>query len=247
MNKQAIIDALLDYGIQHSTEKKDDICFTPNNEANKLILSDSNAFFFAVLLDERIGAERAWEGPYLLNQRIGHIDTKLIAKMEESELSQICAIKPEIHYEYNKAAKRIKEASILLNSKYDSKAENIWNDNPRTDDLQRRFEEFNGVAQKKSSMAVNILVRDLGVPCRGKRWIDVSDDAHVRRVFQRIGFIANYSQKALIESARVLHPEYPGALDLPCWLIGRRYCRPTEPDCFSCPIDSYCPKQLNST
>jgi uncharacterized HhH-GPD family protein len=246
MNKKAVIDSLLDYGLKHSTEKREDIFFTPNNEANKLILSDYNAFFFAVLLDERIKAERAWEGPYLLKQRIGHLDTKLIAKMEESELALICAIKPVIHFEYNKTAKRIKEASILLNTKYDSKAENIWKDNPRTDDLQRRFEEFNGVAQKKSSMAVNILVRDLGIPCREKQWIDVSDDAHVRRVFQRTGLLVNYSQKALLETARELHPEYPGALDLPCWLIGRRFCRPTEPECSSCPLDSYCPKLMTT-
>lgn len=242
MSIQNIVRKLLDYGETHATEKKEEIVFTPNEEANRLVLSDPNAFLFAVILDERIGAERAWTGPYLLKKRLEHLDPKKITSIPEEEFLRICSLKPEIHYEYNKAAYRIRKACDLLNRKYKGRASNIWSDNPSTDDLRRRFEEFNGIAQKKASMAVNILVRDLGISAQDKQWIDISDDTHVRQVFQRTGFIEDYSQNALLEAARSLYPEYPGALDLPSWLIGRKYCHPRKPECSSCPLVEDCPK-----
>ncbi|NVM55783.1 MAG: hypothetical protein HWN66_18935 [Candidatus Helarchaeota archaeon] len=242
MTKKGIVKRLLDYGEEHATEKREKVVFTPNKDANDFILSNPNAFLFAVILDERIEAERAWTGPYLLKERLGHLNPAKIAAMSEGELAKTCAAKPEIHFEYNKAARRIRKACELLNRKYNGQADNIWNENPRTDDLQRRFEEFDGIGQKKASMAVNILVRDLGVSAQNKQWIDVSDDIHVRRVFQRTALIDTYTHEALLNAARDLNPDYPGALDLPSWLIGRRFCHARGPECSSCPLEKDCPK-----
>jgi len=242
MLKKKIVKRLLEYGEEHATEKREKVMFTPNKDGNDFILSNPNAFLFAVILDERIEAERAWTGPYLLKERLGHLDSKKIATMSKDELAKTCAVKPEIHFEYNKAAHRIRKACELLNRKYNGQANNIWNGNPRTDDLQSRFEEFDGIGQKKASMAVNILVRDLGVSAQNKQWIDVSDDTHVSRIFQRTGLIDTYTHEALLNAARDLNPDYPGALDLPSWLIGRRFCHAREPECSSCPLEKECPK-----
>ncbi|NVM54983.1 MAG: hypothetical protein HWN66_14860 [Candidatus Helarchaeota archaeon] len=91
-------------------------------------------------------------------------------------------------------------------------------------------------------MAVDMLVRDLGVSAQNKQWIDVSDDTHVSRVFQRTGLIDTYTHEALLNAARDLNADYPGALDLPSWLIGRRFCHAREPECSSCPLEEDCPK-----
>lgn len=242
MLKRRIVKELLDYGKEHAKEKLGKMVFAANKEANDLILSDSNAFLFGVVLDERWTAQRSWASPYFLKKRLGHLDPKRIAVMSEDELSRVFARKPVIGRYYNKAARRIRKACELLNRKYDGQADNIWKDNPRTDDLQRRFEEFHGIAQKKASMAVNILVRDLDVSAQNKQWIDISDDDLVRRVFQRTGLIDSYTREALLNAARKLHPDYPGALDLPSWLIGGRFCHPKKPECSSCPLGKDCPK-----
>jgi uncharacterized HhH-GPD family protein len=240
MPEQDIVKKLLEYG-KTLVDSGQEAGPTSNKDVNDLILSDSNAFLFAVILDEKIDAERAWTGSYLLKERLGHLDPREIASMSREELARIGALKPEIHYYYNKAAARIQKACELLLKKYQGRADNIWNDSPRTDDLQRRFEEFNGIGQKKSSMAVNMLVRD-SVISGDKRWIDVSNDSRVRRVFQRTGLVKTDTQKALIEAARRLNPDYPGALDLPSWSIGGDYCHPSKPDCSSCPLETDCPK-----
>jgi len=51
--------------------------------------------------------------------------------------------------------------------------------------------------------------------------------------------------KATIEqvtfAARALNPVYPGLMDLPCFHIGRTWCRPRRPLCGDCPMNGCCP------
>jgi len=46
----------------------------------------------------------------------------------------------------------------------------------------------------------------------------------------------------MVVAARALYPDRPGALDLPAWDIGRRWCRPAAPDCPACPLNRACPR-----
>ena len=62
------------------------------------------------------------------------------------------------------------------------------------------------------------------------------------RVFRRLGFIDNDSEKEAVRAARHLNPEFPGALDWPAWRIGNLWCHPTRPDCARCPLTKDCPK-----
>ena len=219
--------------------------FSPNVEADRLIWNNSLAYFFGIILDQSMKAEKVWEIPYLLKQRLGHLDVKRIANMPDGEIIAVFNQKPKLHRFPKTMALRIKKACQLLLEKYDGKAENIWNDNPKSDDLQRRFEEFDGVGQKKASMATNILVRDFGIEVKDKSGVDISYDIHIRRVFLRAGLAEQDDMNLVIKTARKLNPEYPGVLDNPCWIIGRKYCHPKNPKCNKCPISKECPKLLN--
>jgi len=37
---------------------------------------------------------------------------------------------------------------------------------------------------------------------------------------------------------------YPGIFDLPCWEIGRNWCRPNKPICEKCYLNSFCNKKI---
>ena len=218
---------------------------TLNPEVNKLLTDDPTAFLFGVIFDQNITADQAWEKPFILKQRLGHLNILEIAEMEDDKLKAIFNEVPKLHRFPNVTAERIKDACKLLIDKYKGNAVSIWNDNPKCADLQRRFELFNGIGQKKASMATNILVRDLGIQARDKSGIDVSYDMHVRRVFLRAGLAETDDENTIIQSARELNPEYPGGLDLPIWDIGRGWCHPTDPECDECPIKEVCPKIIN--
>jgi endonuclease III len=57
---------------------------------------------------------------------------------------------------------------------------------------------------------------------------DIAYDVHVRRVFLRTGLASRDEVTHMVVVARALNPERPGALDLPAWDVGRRWCRPTS-------------------
>ena len=46
---------------------------------------------------------------------------------------------------------------------------------------------------------------------------------------------------AVIYRARALHPQFPGLMDFPAWEIGRAWCRPVNPECHLCYMQSLCP------
>lgn len=218
--------------------------FTPNIEANSLIWDNPLAYLLAVILDQGMKAEKVWEIPFLMRNRLGHLNIDKIANMDEEEIINIFDTAPKLHRFPKTMALRMKGACRLVLDKYSGKTENLWNDNPSSAELHKRFEEFNGVGQKKASMAANILVRDFGICVKDKTGIDISYDIHIRRVFLRAGLVNKDEMRIMVEMARKLNPEYPGILDSPCWEIGRKFCYPNNPDCENCPIDKVCLKNI---
>ncbi len=75
--REAVTKRLLDYGESLTpADLTAPPTFTANPDANALVRANAFAFLLAVLLDQSIPAERAWEGPYLLRQRLKHLDPR---------------------------------------------------------------------------------------------------------------------------------------------------------------------------
>jgi len=199
-------------------------------------------YLLCVVFDYLIKSEQALEAPVLLEERLGHLDATLIARMDEEQLERAIS-KPKALHRFPKVMARwIKEDCQLLVEKYGGKAENIWSDKPSARELERRLREFTGISQKKGSMAVNTLIRDYGIEISDKSGIDVSYDIHVRRVFLRTGLVKRDREKDMVLVARKLNPSYPGALDLGAWKIGRQFCHLRNPECRLCSLNAVCPK-----
>jgi hypothetical protein len=79
MSRQRIAKRLVQYG-------KDlyDLpgSYTSNRAADRFVRSNSNAWLFGVIFDQGIPYERAWEAPYILKQRLGHLNMKRLAKAQ---------------------------------------------------------------------------------------------------------------------------------------------------------------------
>lgn len=152
---------------------------------------------------------------------------------------------PKLHRFINLLPGWVIEAARLVCSRYAGNAGAIWNDQPTARALFDRLDAFPGIGQKKAAMAVEILERDLSVPIREVSGSDIAYDIHVRRVFLRTGLAEHDDLDHMRQVARTLHPQRPGALDLPAWLIGRQWCRAGHPECTSCPLAGSCPKLLH--
>lgn len=240
INKAETKDKILEYYEQ--VLKKQQQKFTNNKDADEFIKQEPLAFLFAVILDQGAVAERIWEIPYYFKGLLGHLDVHKIANMTDAEIQGVFAKLPSKPRYWITASKRIKNASIRVVNKYQGKAENIWNDNPTAGDLQARLDSFDGVGQKKASMATRILGMDLNVRIRNWSEMDVSVDAMIKRVFPRAGLSNTEHASEIIGQTRQLNPSFPGGLDYPCWDIGRRWCFPQNPNCRDCYISDVCPR-----
>ncbi len=245
-DKQRVADALLTFGERLGDFKKEGY-FTQNIEADNLIWENPLAYLLAVILNQSMKAEFVWKVPFLLKVRLGYFDIQSIAETSDTKLIEAFQQRPKLHRFPKTMALRMKRACFLVIAKYNGKVENIWSDNPTAAELQDRFDEFEGIGQKKASMATNILVRTFGIKVLGREGIDISYDIHIRRVFLRAGLVSIDNVNDIVQTARELSPDCPGALDNPSWVIGRSYCHLKAPECDKCPISTKCSKLLKTS
>ncbi len=215
--------------------------FTDVPEADALIKASPEAFLLGVLFTQGITAERAWAGPYLLRERLGHLDVVRLAS-DQGEVAAAVAVPPALHRFVHTIPVWIVAAAQRLVSDYDGCAANVWRPGSHVVEVMRRLLEFDGIGMKKAVMTVEILMRHFSVALEGAECGSVAYDVHVRRVFLRAGIIAEDTPEAVREAASLACPDAPGTLDLATWLVGRDWCRPTEPRCTECRLGEVCPR-----
>lgn len=215
--------------------------FTDVPEADAFIRSRPEAFLVGVLFTQGIPAERAWAGPWLLSQRLGHFDLERLAGEREA-VARAVAEPPALHRFVHTLPAWISDAAERLVREYGGDARAIWPDGASVAEVAERLRTFPGIGEKKAAMAVELLVRHLGARLTGLEDGCVAYDVHVRRVFLRCGLADRDAPDAIREAAKRVCPEDPGSLDLATWLIGREFCRPSDPRCDACPLAPACPR-----
>ncbi|MGA2666484.1 MAG: iron-sulfur cluster loop [Patescibacteria group bacterium] len=246
--KAEISELLIKRGQALLDRPKEIVNFTTNNNQAEKLLNNldkyPHAFVLACVMDRQIPAERAWVIPYKISQELNTFEITELLKLSKEQYIELFNNK-KLHRFNTDMAENFFYALQDIKNKYKSNAANIWLGKPSSALLVKRFQEFRGVGIKISTMAANILVRDFKIEVKDKICIDVSPDVHLRRVFKRIGFTKKENSEELVYAARELHPDYPGIFDLSCWEIGHNWCRPKNPDCQKCYLNSLCPKIIS--
>jgi len=203
-----------------------------------------HAFVFACCMDRQTTSERAWTIPLKIKEIIGSFDMPVLISKSLDEYKVIFA-NNNLHRFNDKMAEVFYKAVQKIHNDFHDDASLIWKDNPSSATVVYRFLEFDGVGIKIATMATNLLARHFKIPFSDYYSIDVSPDIHVRRVMKRLGLIKeNDNNNMIIYKARELYPEFPGIIDDPLWEIGRKWCRPNNPDCENCIVKSECPKNM---
>ena len=219
------------------------IC-TGFSEADDLVndlVSCPHAFVLGCIMDRQINADKAWQIPFQMKQRIGDFAFFKLASLTEGEVKHHMTKPTPLHHYNNRMAGFFFRAIRHIDANYSGHAEQIWNNKPSSAEIVYRFLQFPGVGQKIATMAANILVRDFKIPVSDKYSIDISMDTHVQRVVKRVyGFPPKTKPERLIFFARALHPEYPGITDYGCYRIGKQWSRPKNPLCSQCEIGTLC-------
>ncbi len=249
--EKLIRDKLVDRGNKLFHSPKQFIRFTKNKEADILLNDLENyphAFVLACIMDRQIKAEKAWMIPYLIKKKLTFFSMDELIKLSLNDIYVLMSQPTPLHRFVEKMAKNFYSAIHHIKNNYDGNAARIWMGSPSSAEVVYKFLEFDGVGPKIASMAANILAREFKVSFSDYYSIDVSADVHVRRVFSRLGLCPEKpSPEQVIYKARALYPEFPGLMDMPCWEIGRNWCKANNVFCHDCYMKDLCPTSKNSS
>jgi uncharacterized HhH-GPD family protein len=152
---------------------KGTLAVTGDPAADELNNTDPLALVLAMLLDQQVPMEWAFNGPALLKQRLGgRLDADEIASMDSEELVAIFCAKPALHRFPASMARRAHELCVAVAKDYDGDAEKIWKDARTGDELFRRLRALPGYGDEKSKIFVAILAKRMSVKPEG--WEDVA-------------------------------------------------------------------------
>lgn len=237
---------LVEYGNQRYREllksnvRHEPTCSDAANEYYNNIERYPHIFVLGCLMNKQIKAENAWLIPYRLCRDFDAFEMKRLSELSLEQITE-WFMSNKSHWFKKKAAKEFYEGVQRIHNEYDDDAAKLWKDKPSSATVVCRFLQFKGIGIKIATMAANILARDYHVEMKDYYSIDISPDIQVRRVFYRLGLIPDIKDFDMtIYKARELNPEFPGVIDVACWEIGRKWCRPQNPNCEQCPLSEDC-------
>lgn len=131
--------------------------FTPDEQANDLLAKSGTALLIGLCLEQQVPSQKALSGPYVLRQRIGHIDARKIAAMRPAALDKVFREKPALHRFPGMMAKRVQQLCRIIADDYGNRGERVWDKVTKASDLFERLRALPGFGDEKAKCSVRIL------------------------------------------------------------------------------------------
>jgi uncharacterized HhH-GPD family protein len=131
--------------------------FTPDEQANALLAKSGTALLIGLCLEQQVPSQKALSGPYVLRQRIGHIDARKIAAMRPAALDKVFREKPALHRFPGMMAKRVQQLCRIIADDYGNRGERVWEKVTKASNLFERLRALPGFGDEKAKCGVRIL------------------------------------------------------------------------------------------
>ena len=141
--------------------------FTDNPEANRLLGEDPLALLIGFALDQQVTVQHAFNGPWELRRRIGHLDPTRIAAMDPAELERVFRERPALHRYPASMAGRVAALCRVIVDTYDADGSRIWREARDGADLEARLRALPSIGELKVNGLLAILSRRFGVQLPG--------------------------------------------------------------------------------
>jgi len=176
--------------------------WTGDPDADKLLAENPFALLMGMLLDQQFPMERAFYGPFLLQQRLGgELGPTGIAAMDPEDLVPIFQGPPAIHRFPGAFAKRTHDLAKAVVEDYDGDAARIWTTAGDGEELYKRLRQLPGFGDAKAKIFVGVIGKRLGIGPPG--WEAVAADwPSIADVGQWEDVFALRQQKREMKAAR---------------------------------------------
>jgi uncharacterized HhH-GPD family protein len=134
--------------------------FTDDPDACALLARDPFALLVGFAIDQQVTVQKAFAGPYVLQQRAGTLDPKKLAAMD---LGPLFSDKPAIHRFPGAMAGRVRELAAVVTEEYGGDAARIWSEASDSADLKKRIGSLPGFGEMKIKSLSAVLAKQFGV------------------------------------------------------------------------------------
>jgi len=143
--------------------------FTPNEDANTLLAKSGTALLIGLCLEQQVPSQKALVGPFVLRERIGHLDARKIAAMRPASLDKVFREKPALHRFPGMMAKRVQQLCRIIADEYGNRGERVWEKVTKAQELYDRLRALPGFGDEKAASGVRILASFGGRKTEGWR------------------------------------------------------------------------------
>jgi uncharacterized HhH-GPD family protein len=130
--------------------------YTDDPAACELLGRDPFALLVGLAIDQQVPVQKAFAGPYVLEQRVGTLDPATLAR---TDLEPAFREKPAIHRFPGSMAARVRELAAVVAEEYGGDASRIWDEAADADDLRRRIGALPGFGPMKVTTLGAILAK----------------------------------------------------------------------------------------
>jgi len=145
------------------TETTTSLAFTGDDAADRLLVSEPLALLIGFELDQQVTVQKAFSGPAVLKERLGHLDAARIAAMDPAALDQVFRTPPALHRFPGAMAGRVQELCRAIADDYGNDASRVWTEAASGKDLEARLLGLPGIGSMKAKTLVAILTKRFGV------------------------------------------------------------------------------------
>lgn len=131
--------------------------------ADELLSANPFALLCGMLLDQQFPMERAFAGPWKIQQRFGTLDPAAIAAADPDEFADLAATPPAVHRYARSMAGRIQALATVIRDTYRGDASRIWREAADGMALRQRLQDLPGFGEQKARIFTALLGKQLGV------------------------------------------------------------------------------------
>lgn len=143
----------------------------PVQNQRRFTLQKANSFFVGVFFDQGMDTTQAWAAANWVVESIGDENSgfwKSLVRIEKERLEGFMRYGrggKALHRYRGKMTRYLKDRAIRMEENHEGDPRRIWNGERCVLKARERFEEFPGIRQNLSRMAVLLLVRNYGLQC----------------------------------------------------------------------------------
>jgi uncharacterized HhH-GPD family protein len=141
--------------------------FSGDDEADRLLATDRLALLIGFALDQQVTVQKAFSGPLVLRQRLGHLDAARIAATDPATLDTVFRTPPALHRFPGSMAGKVQALCAAIATDYGNDASRIWTEATDGADLKRRLLALPGFGDMKVAAILSISATRLGVTLPG--------------------------------------------------------------------------------